>query len=418
MENTSSDSCPQLNGLANFQMWKVRVAARLRRNKVYGHVTGTTRKDTSTPPKDGDSWEVMDEKAHGIIIDTLDDNTALQVADLTTSKQVYDRIIKIYEGTNTNSTAFYTWVEMMDLKWDGISPISDHIASVRAGERRLAALGRQIDSAFLAYFLLHSLPSDSTWSSFTASVLNSLPSNSDVSFTDIETRLLAEATRVVSSTGKAESALKAAKPRPKPKHCERHGKCAHSTEECNTLKAERTAKKASKGKAKAHHAETATDESSEDSTSEDIAHANHVVTKKLMKRISAYAAVPSNLKKNDFILDSGCSRHMFPHRGYFVPGTFKPHKQQVSFGDESTAEAIGYGDVCVRSNIKGSIMEITLSDCLYIPSFAVSLMSAIVSVEKAWRSHLSDTPALSACTSRRSIKASTAVAYITLTSSR
>ena len=89
MENTNSDSCPQLNGPANFQMWKVRVAARLRRNKVYGHVTGTTRKDTSTPPKDGDSWEVLDEKAHGIIIDTLDDNTALQVADLTMSEQVH-----------------------------------------------------------------------------------------------------------------------------------------------------------------------------------------------------------------------------------------------------------------------------------------------------------------------------------------
>jgi len=234
---------------------------------------------------------------------------------------------------------------------------------------------RPIDSTFLAYFLLHSLLSDSTWSSFTASILNSLPSNSEVSFTDVETRLLAEATRVMSSMVKAESALKAAKPRIKPKHCERHGKCAHSTEECNTLKAERATKKASKGKAKAHHAETATDESSEDSTSEDVAHANHVVTKKLMKRISAYAAVPSGLKKNTFILDSGCSRHMFPHRGYFVPGTFKPHKQQVSFGDESTAEAIGYGDVCVRSNIKGNIMEITLSDCLYIPSFAVSLMS-------------------------------------------
>jgi hypothetical protein len=144
-----------------FKCGKSRVAARLRCNN-----------DTSTPPpKDGDSWDILDEGAHGIIIDTLDDNTALQVADLTTSKAVYDIIIKIYEGTNTNSTMFYTWVEMMDLKWDGTSSISDHIANVRARERRLAALGRPIDSVFLAYFLLHSLPLDSTWSSFTASVL-------------------------------------------------------------------------------------------------------------------------------------------------------------------------------------------------------------------------------------------------------
>jgi hypothetical protein len=107
-----------------------------------------------------------------------------------------------YEGTNTNSTAFYMWVEMMDLKWDGASPISDHIANIRACERRLAALGRPIDPAFLAYFLLHSLPSDNTWSSFTASVLNSLPSNSDISFGDVETRLLAKAQRITSMSAK------------------------------------------------------------------------------------------------------------------------------------------------------------------------------------------------------------------------
>jgi hypothetical protein len=39
--------------------------------------------------------------------------TALQVADLTMSEQVYDWITKIYKGTNTNSTVFYMWVEMM-----------------------------------------------------------------------------------------------------------------------------------------------------------------------------------------------------------------------------------------------------------------------------------------------------------------
>ena len=124
-------------------------------------------------------------------------------------------------------------------------------------------------------------------SSFTASVLNSLPSNSDISFSDVETRLLAEAQRITAASAKP-NALKTVKS--KPKHCERHGKCAHSTSECNTLKAEREREKIPKGKRKdkAHHAEDTTGESTEDSASEDVAQANHVVTsKKLMKHIVA-----------------------------------------------------------------------------------------------------------------------------------
>jgi len=132
-------------------------------------------------------------------MDTIDDNTAMQVGDLATSKEVYnDAIIRIYEGTNTDSTAFYTCVEMMDITWDGSSPISDHIAKIHACEHRLA-VKRPVDSAITAYLLLHSLPSDNSWSSFTVSVLNSLPPDIQLTFATVETCLLAEAARVMSS---------------------------------------------------------------------------------------------------------------------------------------------------------------------------------------------------------------------------
>jgi hypothetical protein len=324
MANDNSDSCPILTGPENFQIWKLRVAARLRRNKVYGHVTGITPKPTFTPAAkdtpatkvDGDSWDILDAKAHGILMDTIDDNTAMQVGDLATSKEVYDAIIRIYEGTNTDSTAFYTWVEMMNIAWDGSSPIGDHIAKIRACERRLAAVKRPVDSAITAYLLLHSLPSDNSWSSFTASVLNSLPPNTQLTFATVETRLLAEAARVMSSNTKAEAALKVTKSS-KLKHCDRHGKCSHSTAECNVLKAERRQKgEKGKNKGKAHHAGTASDDESDTLSSDDVAQANHVfISKGLMKRIHAYAAVLPNLKRDIQILDSGCTRHMFPRRG-------------------------------------------------------------------------------------------------------
>jgi hypothetical protein len=164
------------------------------------------------------------------------------------------------------------------------------------------------------------------WSSFTASVLNSLPSNSDISFSDVETRLLAEAQRITAVSAKSNAMLKTAMS--KPKHCACHGKCAHSTSECDTPKAECKKKKTQKVKWKdeAHHAEDMTGKSTEDSAPEDVAQVNHVVTsKKLMKHIVAYTAIPSNLKKSAFILDSGCSTHMYPQCGYFVSQEHSNH---------------------------------------------------------------------------------------------
>ena len=108
------------------------------------------------------------------------------------------------------------------------------------------------------------------------------------------------------------------------------------------------------------------------------AQGSHIVnSNELTKHLYAYAMVPTNAGKNIQILDSGCTRHMFPQRGYFIPGTYKPYKQPqaVEFGDESKAEVLGYGDVSLISKVNGGLIEITLTDCLYVPTFTVSLIS-------------------------------------------
>ena len=108
------------------------------------------------------------------------------------------------------------------------------------------------------------------------------------------------------------------------------------------------------------------------------AQGSHIVNSNgLTKHLYAYAMVPTNAGKNIQILDSGCTRHMFPQRGYFIPGTYKPYKQPqaVEFGDESKAEDLGYGDVRLISKVNGGLIEITLTDCLYVPTFTVSLIS-------------------------------------------
>jgi hypothetical protein len=87
-----------------------------------------------------------------------------------------------------------------------------------------------IDDEFLAFLLLHSLPSDAMWETFKSSVLNSLALDAKLSFAAVESRLTAEATRLNNSSTlmNSESALKAQKSN-RTKHCTLHGDCSHTT---------------------------------------------------------------------------------------------------------------------------------------------------------------------------------------------
>jgi hypothetical protein len=127
------------------------------------------------------------------------------------------------------------------------------------------------------------------------------------------------------------------------------------------------------------------------SNATDAAQGSHTVNfNKLTKHLYAYAIVPTNAGKNIQILDSGCTRHMFPQQGYFIPGTYKPYKQPqaVEFGDESKAEVLGYGDVRLISKVNEGLIEITLTDCLYVPTFTVSLISVHrLCRAKTWKRH-------------------------------
>jgi hypothetical protein len=41
-----------------------------------------------------------------------------------------DRITELHEKTNVGINAFYTYVELMNMRWDGTSPLDTHIAAI------------------------------------------------------------------------------------------------------------------------------------------------------------------------------------------------------------------------------------------------------------------------------------------------
>src|SRR4030081_2660272 len=102
MPSTNSDNiaCPVLTGPNEFQVWKLRIIAKLRCKKGIHVVTGaelkpstpiTTTTTATTSASSYDDWETQDEKALGIIQEYILNTLLLKTAACTTSKELFDK---------------------------------------------------------------------------------------------------------------------------------------------------------------------------------------------------------------------------------------------------------------------------------------------------------------------------------------
>jgi hypothetical protein len=192
-----------------------------------------------------DRWDIRDAKAHGIIVNRINNRLALQFASKPTAKELFDAIVKEHENTNIGVSTFYTFVDMMNLHWDGTSSVSEHISSLSAANAKLVAMKKGFDDKFLAFLLLHSLPEATAWDNFKSSILGALPDGSVLSFTAVANHLTAEALRLAGTTTSttAKSALKLSKQKKKgDMWCTFHKVSSHSSEDCYTLKCRQESK--------------------------------------------------------------------------------------------------------------------------------------------------------------------------------
>ncbi|KJA17869.1 hypothetical protein HYPSUDRAFT_105098, partial [Hypholoma sublateritium FD-334 SS-4] len=160
-----------------------------------------------------------------------------------TASSLYKKLVDIHQNQNVGASAFYTFIGMLETKWDGTpDTIQDHIATIAAGDSKLVAMKKPMDSEFLAFLLLHSLPDDPVWEMFKTSVLNTIPKDEKITFAGISDRLVFNAMRQQGT----ESALKASKQFSKPKgsrsdaassskskqYCSFHKMNGHDTKDC------------------------------------------------------------------------------------------------------------------------------------------------------------------------------------------
>ena len=188
---------------------------KLRREKVWDVVSGTNPNPVPPAPQNlsasviypptaiststassmhHDPWHVHDGKVHSIISEHLNDSNALTYAGSGTSQEMFEHIMKKYEGTNIGINDFYTFANMMGCKYDDQASIKDHISSMAANAQKLAAMKCTLDDKFLAFLLLYSLPPTPLWEAFKSSILNSFPTSAKLTFDNVSDQLAAEIT--------------------------------------------------------------------------------------------------------------------------------------------------------------------------------------------------------------------------------
>ncbi|KIK78444.1 hypothetical protein PAXRUDRAFT_109306, partial [Paxillus rubicundulus Ve08.2h10] len=135
--STDTPTCPTLIGPSNFQIWKLRIMAKLRREKVLGVALGTDTCPITSLSIPGTTTTAP--RAHGIIQDSISNALLLKTEMHTTAKDLFDALLSIHQASSLAST-FYIFQQLFNSAWSGGSAISKHIVLLRTLEARLARM--------------------------------------------------------------------------------------------------------------------------------------------------------------------------------------------------------------------------------------------------------------------------------------
>ncbi|KAJ3527698.1 hypothetical protein NMY22_g9685 [Coprinellus aureogranulatus] len=426
-ESSATHSCPVLEGPDNYQIWKIRIEAKLQTEKVYGVIDGTDPRPepsvsitTQTPspggtveatpsgsnqsippdPKKILEWSIRDAKARGIIITYVNDEIALEIAALEdkSAKAAHNAIVAKYETTNAGSTAFASFLELLELKWDGASSYATHTGRFLAISSKLASLKYPLPELFKSYLFLRSLPNTPTWQVFSTAFINSIAKPEEIKLTDVMNRAasqLSNSTNLANqpASSQPQIAYQASK------KCLYHNTGGHSTDECWTAKKlieqakekdggkkekpPRSRGRKKKENAKAAEAQDGNGAGDTGDGSDSDEYANHVfLSSKMIKHLEAYVVArgPSETR-NQVFFDSAASSTMTPNSHWLLPGSIRPLDKPIAvhLGDDSIVEGTAKGTMRVR--LRPKIAAHTL---VSIPALATTGYNVLFTAKGAY----------------------------------
>jgi hypothetical protein len=94
----------------------------------------------------------------------------------------------------------------------------------------------------------------------------------------------------------------------------------------------------------------------------------------------------SNIPATRWIVDSGASQHMTPHKHFF--DTYEAiSARKVFMGDNGMVEAVGKGSILVETCVKGRQRSIRMHDVLHVPDMHANLLSVSKLISRGLKVH-------------------------------
>ena len=283
-------------------------------------------------------------------------------SDYPTFKDKWDRLKDTYGGASGSTAVFNHWIQLTQSRLDDAQPMAPQLAKINEARVALANVSMGVTDGQYSLILLKALPSSYE---VLASTILASGGPSSLKHDEIIARIINEEGR---RTGNSDSSLNAAKAAPikssgkKKDHseltCHYCNKKGHIKPDCRKKKRDDKKKAeeagSSNGGTKAANAHIAVPSTA-------------TITEVADNEISfaLYAA-----ERSRWMLDSGASHHITPHRSDFIDYT--PTKGSICLGDKSQADQVGVGTAVFRGPDN---TKISLSNVLHAPDLHTRFLS-------------------------------------------
>lgn len=156
-----------LNG-SNFHVWKGKMEDLLYVKNYYLPVFATEKPADKTESE----WTILHRQVCGYIRQWVDDNVLNHISGETHARTLWNKLEQLYARKTGNNKLFLI-KQMMGLKYQDGTPLSDHLNAFQGIMNQLAGMGIKFEDEIQGLWLLGTLPD--SWETFRTSLSNSAP---------------------------------------------------------------------------------------------------------------------------------------------------------------------------------------------------------------------------------------------------
>lgn len=363
-DNNDSDfsMIEKLSGSENFDIWKFQITVCFKAHGQWEIVSGELKYEDLTKDQEKSDWKRKDARAQKVIITSIEKKQLMHILNCDTSQKMFSKLCDIYQKDNDQQTCTLLQ-DFYNFTYEKEGDMSSHISNLENLAFRLKALNQDINDTMLMSKILTTLPADykhfcTAWDS---------AAKSERTLTNLTSRLLAEETRIKTSSEKEVSvAFKATENKNKnykypERKCYKCGKTNHYAKDCFSKKPMcRICKKTN------HSEENCFYRKKEDMPSGSRQRNNNTNNDRRVAFLVDRCEESDESQDFEFVVDSGASSHMANDVNLFSTLEDKRGEIKVAKKNE-TMVAEGKGKIMSEKCI--------LNNVTYIPDLSRNLLS-------------------------------------------